>query len=311
MIVAAGLGTRLRPFTHWRPKPAVPVRGLPLIAYPLALLARAGVSEVVINVHHLPGVLRAAAEASVPAGMKLHFSGEDELLHTGGAIRRVASFLRESDPCLVLGGDMIVDLDLKGLVRRHTHSGRSVTALMTEHPRAAEFGTIGLDGEGRLRRIGQRIDWGGEEQAGVYSWVNVLSARAFDTLPERDSFSHLDEWWAPWAKREPDAVGGEVLDAARCRWIPVGTPTEYLAANLDLPTLSYLDVDTAARAAGARFGPRSVIGALATVPDDVALVDAVVWDRESVPAGSVLERGVFAGGRFHLVPATDTKEASS
>jgi NDP-sugar pyrophosphorylase family protein len=310
MIVAAGLGTRLQPFTHWRPKPAVPVRGLPLIAYPLALLARAGVTEVVINVHHLPRVLQAAAEAFAPPGLRLHFSGEDELLHTGGAIRRVSSFLRESDPCLVLGGDMIVDLDLPGLIQRHTHSGRSVTALMTQHPRAAEFGTIGLDGEGRLRRIGERIDWGREEQAGVYTWVNVLSARAFDTLPERDSFSHLDDWWVPWAEREPDAVGGEVLTSEQCRWIPVGTPAEYLDANLALPALSYLDVDRTARAIGARFESRSVIGAGAQLGEDVVLEDAVIWDGELVPAGSVLKRGVFAGGRFHPTANADAGAAS-
>ena len=72
MIVAAGLGTRLQPLTHHRAKPAVPVRGVPLIAYPLAFLARAGVSEVTINVHHLPESLIAAARRGTnrPAAMR-------------------------------------------------------------------------------------------------------------------------------------------------------------------------------------------------------------------------------------------------
>ena len=300
MIVAAGLGRRLQPFTRWRPKPAVPVRGLPLIAYPLALLARAGVTEVVINVHYLPAMLRRAAEAWTPPGLRLHFSHEDELLQTGGAIRRVAAFLRESDPCLVLGGDMVVNLDLASLVRRHTRSGRAATALLTEAPEAAQFGTIGLDGQGRLRRIANRFDRGREEQAGVYTWVNVLSARAFETLPDRDAFNHLDDWWAPWSEAEPDAVGGEVLGPDDgCQWIPVGTPAEYLRANLSLPALSYLDVDAAARAAGARIERSAIVGAGARVPDDVVLEDTVVWDGEDVPAGSQLRGGVFAGGSFH------------
>lgn len=305
MIVAAGLGTRLRPLTAWRPKPAVPVRGLPLIAYPLALLKAAGVTEVVINLHHLPNVLRAAAEEWVPPGLTLTFSDEPELLHTGGAIRKVAGFLRESETCIVLGGDMIVDLDLPALIARHRDSDRAVSAVLAEHPRSAEFGTIGLDGNGRLRRVGQRIDRGGEEQAGVYTWVNVLSARAFETLPERESFNHLDDWWAPWSEREPDAVGGEVLSAAECPWKPVGTPAEYLDANLSVPDLSYLDVDARSRAIGAHLAPGLVIGAGASVPPDADLEEAVVWDGEQVPSGFRARRGVFAHGQFHSVHGAD------
>ncbi|MBW2399666.1 MAG: NTP transferase domain-containing protein, partial [Deltaproteobacteria bacterium] len=66
MIVAAGLGTRLRPLSELRPKPAMPVRGIPLIAYQLALLSHCGVSETAINVHHLPEVLQQAAERYKP-----------------------------------------------------------------------------------------------------------------------------------------------------------------------------------------------------------------------------------------------------
>ncbi len=96
MIVAAGLGTRLDPLTRLRPKPALPVRGLPLVAYSLALLARHGVTQAVVNVHHLPELLVDAARRHCPAGLELRFSRETELLGTGGGIRRVADFLRES-----------------------------------------------------------------------------------------------------------------------------------------------------------------------------------------------------------------------
>jgi len=302
MIVAAGLGTRLRPLTHLRPKPAVPVRGIPLIAYPLALLAHAGVTEVMINLHHLPDVLRDAAERWAPAGLQVTFSHEPELLHTGGAIARVADFLRESDPCVVVGGDMIVDLDLADLVRQHTVSGRAVTSVLTDHPRAAEFGTMGLDGRNQLRRIGSRWDRGLEEQAGVYTWVNVLSARSFETLPDQTAFNHLDDWWAPWAEREPAAVGGVVLDAAACSWAPVGTPAEYLAANFEAAPLRYLDVAREARRIGAQLSNTAVIGHDAHVDASSPLDRVVVWDGEQVPARMPLHHGVWAGGAFHAVP---------
>ena len=315
MIVAAGLGRRLLPLTALRPKPALPVRGLPLIAYPLALLAQAGVREVAINLHHLPDVLRQAALRWRPEGLALRFSPEPALLQTGGAIGRMADFLRESDPCLVLGGDMIVDFDLPALLRAHRESGRAVTALLLDDPRAAHFGSLGLGADGELRRIGARFNLGGERSAGLYTWVNVLSPRAFETLPAQAAFNHLDHWWGPWAQREPGAVGGVVWGGAgkpRCTWQPVGTPPEYLHANLHPAALSYLDADAAARQNGARLAAQCIIGADAKLPANARLHRAVVWDGEQVPPGFQGSDGVFAGGRFHpCLPAPGRRGENS
>ncbi len=302
MIVAAGLGTRLRPLSNLRPKPAVPVRGIPLIAYPLALLAQAGVREVAVNVHHLAARLVEASEAWRPPGLALRFSEEPELLDTGGGIARVASFLRESDPCLLIAGDMVVDLDVGALLALHRASGRAVTAVLLRDPRASGFGTIGVDRMGCMRRIGRRFDLGGEGDCGVYTWVNVVSARAFDWMPAREVFSHLDDWWMPELARGSREIGAVVLGPEACRWEPVGTLAEYLHANFALPpALSYPAVDARARASGATLLPDLVIGAGAEVPPDARLERAVVWDGERVPAGFAGRNGVFAGGSFHAV----------
>lgn len=305
MIVAAGRGTRLLPLTHLRPKPALPVRGIPLVGYTLALLAHAGVREVVINVHHLPEALAEAARAWCPPGVELRFSPERELLGTGGAIRRVADFLRESDPCLVLGGDMLCDVDLPALIERHRAGGQWATLLLREDPRAARFGTIGVDGEGDVRRIGRRLDRGGEERAGLYTWVNVLSPRALDALPEREAFGHLDAWIFPLASDAPGRVRGVVSGVEDGLWEPVGTPREYLETNLAPRRLSYWDADARARAAGARLEPELVVGAGAELGPGARLRRAVVWDGERVPAGLRGEEGVFAGGAFHPVREVD------
>lgn len=303
MIVAAGLGTRLRPLSELRPKPAMPIRGVPLIAYPLALLARCGVTETVINVHHQPEMLVAAAERYAPPGMSLRFSFERELLDTGGGIRRVADFLRESDPCLILGGDMIVDTDLPALLETHRTRGDAITLLLRDDPRVATFGSIGVDPEGRLRRIATRFDLGGEEAAGLYTWVNAVAARAFERLPERDVFGHLDDWIAPLLAQGASDVRGEVAAPEACVWEPVGTPAEYLEANLHPPPLSYFDPDALARREGTRFEPDLVIGAGAILAAGASLQRAVVWDGEHVRAGVRASDGVFAGGVFH--PCSD------
>ena len=304
MIVAAGLGTRLRPLTELRPKPALPVRGLPLLAYNLALLAKHGVREVVINTHVLPERLKEAARRFCPAEIALEFSVEEELLDTGGGIRRVADFLSAggasgSEPCLILGGDMILDADLSALIEKHRSADAAVTLLLRADPRTAKFGSIGIDAEGRIRRIGRRFDLGGETGAGLYTWANVLSPRAFESLPDREVFSHLDDWLAPLLAQGAEDIRAELWDTAACFWEPVGTPAEYLAANLARPNLSFLDVDALARAHGTRFEGDLVLGAGATLGAGASLRRAVVWEGEQVPAGLEVSGGVFAGGAFH------------
>ena len=302
MIVAAGLGTRLRPLTELRPKPALPVRGIPLIAYSLALLARHGVTEVVINVHPLPDILMDAARRHCPAGIDLRFSIEAELLDIGGGIRRVADFLRESDPCLILSGDMLLDADLSALVATHRERGDAWTLLLRAgDPREKAFGTIGVDSEGRLRRIGSHLDLGGERRAGLYAWANAVAARAFDSLPDRNIFGHFDHWIAPQLASGATDIRGEILAARDFVWQPVGAPAEYLAANLDPIQLSYQEAIADAQRAGARIDRDVVIGAGAELGPGVRLRRAVVWDGERVPNGLEASDGVFAGGVFHPV----------
>ncbi|MGH0028581.1 MAG: nucleotidyltransferase family protein [Myxococcota bacterium] len=300
MIVAAGLGTRLRPLTNLVPKPAVPVCGLPMIAYTLALLRHHGVTEVIVNTHHLPAMLERTATEHCPVGLALRFSREETLLDTGGGIRRAAGFLRESDPCLIVGGDMLLDADLTGLVSRHRDRGDAVSMLLREDVRADTFGTVGVDDEGVVRRIGSRHDLGGATRAGVYTWANVVSARAFDALPDREAFSHFDDWIVPLLEAGARDVRG---DFAPCTWEPVGTPREYLAVNFAPPALSYLDVAAEARRRGVRLEPGLVVGAGAKIGAGASLANTVVWSDEHVPAGARLEDGVFAGGRFHAFGA--------
>jgi NDP-sugar pyrophosphorylase family protein len=297
MIVAAGLGTRLRPLTELRPKPAVPVRGVPMLAVTLRWLRHHGVSEVVINTHHLPELLEETARRHCPTGLALRFSREPALLDTGGGIRRVASFLRESDPCLLVGGDMLIDADLTALVERHRARRDAITLLLRDDPRIESFGSIGVDADGRVRRIASRLDLGGEVRKGLYPWVNVVSARAFDALPDAEVFSHFAGWIAPMLERGAADIRGEL--SLPSVWEPVGTLREYLQANFSPPALSYLDLDAVGAGLGTRFTPEAVIGAGASIGPGARLRRVVIWDGENVPAELDASEGVFAGGGFH------------
>ncbi len=255
MILAAGRGERMRPLSESCPKAALLVHGIPLIAYNLALLAAHGVREVIVNLHHLAEKVREAAEQFCPIDLKLHFSLEHELLNTGGGIRRATPFLSQSDPCLVLASDMLLDYDLGSLVERHRSQGDAVTLLLRENTRAAAFSTIGIDAAGKVRRIARRFDLAGEVQQGVYVSVTVIAARALKTFPQRERFNHLDDWLAPLLRAGADDIRGEIAAPGDCFWQPVGTPEEYWEANSTAHVFQHFDV-TAIAARGSSNAQR-------------------------------------------------------
>ncbi len=181
--------------------------------------------------------------------------------------------------------------------------------LLKDDPRSAQFGTIGVDAEGRVRRIANRLrvpghataDSGDECAAGVYAWVNLLDPRIFDWLPDKTRFSHLDDWFLAALGDEPGAVRGYVAERG-CRWEPVGTPQEYWEANFGDFRPSYFDPEALATRRGVRFQTGAVLGRGAEVAPGAELDGVIVWDDERVPAGSY-HRGVFAGGAFHACDA--------
>ena len=298
MILAAGLGLRMRPLSELCAKPALPVRGTPVIAYLLELLKRHGVREVMVNLHHLKDSVREAVHEFQPSGIEVSFSDEPELLGTGGGIRQAREFLMQSDPCLVLAGDMLLDLDLAALVSRHRKRGDLATLVLREDSRVGRFGSIGISKGGAVRRIAESFDLGGEHAAGVFTSVRVFSPAALESLPERDCFEDLRDWLVPMLKDNTGGITGELLAQDRCSWEPVGTPEEYLAVNFHPPSLSFIDNDARATERGVKIKHELVVGARATLGAGAKLSRCVVWDGESVPAGTVATQGVFAQGRF-------------
>lgn len=297
MILAAGRGTRMQPLSSLRAKPALPVRGVPVIAYLLALLEHCGVREVIVNLCHLPDTVRAAVKRYTPPGIGVCFSHEIEPLGTGGGIKAAAHFLRESDPCLVLAGDMLLDTDLAQLADRHRRRGDRCTLLLRRDPRQTSFGSIGVDAEGCVRRIGSRFDLGGERAAGLFVGVRVLASRIFETLPTADRFEDLSDWFAPLLAAGERDIRGDLLEAGQCRWEPIGTPAEYLQVNLNPPELSFMDRTRLAEEA--RVEGSLVVGTRVRFGEGARLERAVVWEDESLPEGMQASDGVFAGGRFH------------
>src|SRR3954454_824641 len=112
MVHAAGLGTLLRPLTFEIPKPMVPVLDRPVMAHIVDLCARQGFDQLVANLHYFPDTIKDCF------GDRLEYRYEEELLGTAGGVRNVRDFFGD-DPVVVISGNALSDIDLKGLVERH------------------------------------------------------------------------------------------------------------------------------------------------------------------------------------------------
>jgi NDP-sugar pyrophosphorylase family protein len=301
MILAAGLGTRLAPLSSYCAKPAMPVRGIPVIAHTLTWLAKHDVSEVVVNLHHLPDSVRDAVERHRPAGVSVRYSHEPELLGTGGGMRAVADFLAGSDPSVVVAGDMLVDFDLSAAVARHVARGDRYTLLLREgDPRAEAFGTLGVDAEDRLRRIGKRFDLGGETRRGLFMGIRIVAARCLAGWPDTEVFEDLADWLGPQLRAGAEDVRVDWIAARGSLWEPVGTAEEYLAVNLDPPPLSYRSEIPGTPQAEVIEGVNGpvVVGQAARVDPEARLERVVVWPGEQIPARTHLRDGIWAHGQF-------------
>src|SRR5438552_8545786 len=149
MVLAAGLGTRLRPLTDTLPKPLLPVAGRPLLEWNLLILKRHGITEVIINLHHLGEQIVRALRDGARLGLRLAYSHEPTLQGTGGGIKQATPFLKDG-PFLVLNGDTLSDCDLTALIAAHRVSGALATLAVRDDPEAASWVPVTLDVRGRI-----------------------------------------------------------------------------------------------------------------------------------------------------------------
>src|SRR3954454_8838467 len=143
MVLAAGLGTRLRPLTYEITKPMVPVLDRPVMEHIVDLLDRHGFEEVIANLHYFPDSIREHF------GERREYRVEPELLGTAGGVRACASFFGD-EPFLVISGDALTDIDLTALAARHRETGGIATLAVKQVPDTREFGVVLHDGEGRI-----------------------------------------------------------------------------------------------------------------------------------------------------------------
>lgn len=220
-LLAAGLGTRLRPATENRPKALLPFLNVPLIRRRLEALARRGIREAAVNLHHEGAQIVEYLGERPGDPIAVRFFWEPEILGTAGALKNAEAFL-EDEEFLVWNVDAELDFDLGELVGAHHRSGAAVTVLAAANPDPLRFTPLGVR-EGRLLSVGEPV-----EDPFLFTGVSLISPRALRRILPGPRSLVADLWGPILAEgREPIAVAVHAGD-----FFDLGTPDDFLAASL-------------------------------------------------------------------------------
>jgi len=298
MVLAAGLGLRMRPLTLVRAKPVLPVLNRPLLHWTLERLAAQGFTDVIVNLHHLPDSVTSALGDGSELGLRVRYSREQRILGTAGG-PRVVRDLFGAEPFLLVNGDVLFDFDLGALLVRHRRSGARATLALRPNPDPREYGKVVTDRRGRILSLAGRPRRA-RGTVSLFTGVHVVDPALLDRLPPGPS-GMVTDLYAPLVEE------GELLQGVRVggAWYDLGRPRLYLETQLRL-----LRGATRGRRGlvhpESRVGPgarleRCVVGATATVGEDARLENSILWDGARVETGarvtdSIVVAGATVGG---------------
>ena len=230
MILAAGLGTRMRPLTDSRPKALIEVLGRPLIDFALRTVAAADIRDVVINLHHLGDQVRTYVGDGSRWGVHVDYSPEDPLQGSGGGIRQARPLLGDAT-IVTLNADTLAGVELGPLLEEHRRRQATATMVLRRDPQMERYGAIRLRTDGRIQNFLTHTAPGpaAPAEAFMFTGVQILEPRVFDFMAE-GAFS-ITEVTYPRMLKAGVPLFGSVFEGP---WLTVGTPGEREHAENEL-----------------------------------------------------------------------------
>lgn len=230
LILAAGYGTRLRPLTDQRAKPAVPVAGVPLIIRVLQWLSRWGVRDVVINLHYKPQTITALVGDGQAFGVKVRYSWEPSILGSAGGPARALQ-LHDAERWLIVNGDTLTDVDLARLTNRHRASGALVTLAVVRNPDPARYGGVIVRDD-----VVTGFTPASRNPPDTCHFVGVQAVErsAFDDVPADRRSESVGELYPRLIESHAGSIRAFTSNA---RFFDIGTPGAYAATSSSLEKL--------------------------------------------------------------------------
>jgi len=309
LVLTAGLGTRLRPLTDVRAKPAIPVAGEPMIRRIVSWLVSHGVDDLVLNLHHRPETLTAVLGDGRDLGARVRYSWEHPRILGSAGGPRLARAIVDADPFLIVNGDTLTDVDLARLAGAHAASGALVTLALAPNREFLRYGGVQMDADGHVAGFIPR----GPSAAGSYHYigVQVVAGRVFDGIQPGQAARSIGGVYDALIASQPGSVRGVVSDAT---FYDVGTPGDYWRTSQAFAAASGASpvAQGFSPAAGSLIGRGARIDASARVTqsilwDDVevgagvVLDECIVTDRVRVPPGAIYQRSILIARDDELV----------
>lgn len=274
LVLTAGLGTRLRPLSYVRAKPAMPVAGAPLVRRILAWLASQGVRDVVLNLHYRPETITAVVGDGSDLGLRVRYSFEDPILGSAGGPRHALPLI-DSPRFFLINGDTLTDVELGALAERHEASQALATMALIVQPDAGHYGGVALDADGAVTGFIRR----GTPSTYHFVGVQAVNAEAFASVAADQAADTVTALYPTLLAEHAGSIRGFVCDAS---FHDIGTAHDYLLTSLLF--------------AGQENRPLPLIGQRSVVDPTATVEDSVLWDDVVVEAGAVLTRCVVADG---------------
>ena len=221
MLLAAGLGERLRPLTLSTPKPLIPVSGHPLIEYNIRLLKKFGVEKLVINLFHLGEKIQSSLGDGKRFGLKIDYSPESQLLGTGGGVKAAEKFLGGKRFWL-MNADILIDLDLKKVFETHQSGKALATLAVTPSSRKDIQNWVFVGDDGQILEIGDKAPPGSAKKT-VFTGVHLVEPTVLDLLPAGRKSCIIQDAYDPLLRQ------GKKLNALLFEgyWRDLGTAERY------------------------------------------------------------------------------------
>lgn len=198
MIFAAGLGTRLKPLTDYRPKALVKVKGMPLLEIVIQRLKLFGVKDIIINVHHFAPMMIEFLTKNNNFNINIAISDESKcLLNTGGGLKKAAGFFDDDQPFLLVNTDILTNLDLKELYEAHLQSD-AIATLAVRHRETSRYllfdEGMAMHGWANVKSGEIKLSRNDSEQLQMlaFSGIHVIDPKIFQFMPIDDVFSIID-----------------------------------------------------------------------------------------------------------------------
>lgn len=239
MVLAAGLGTRLRPLTDDRPKALVEISGRTLLEITLTRLREFGVREVIINVHHFAQMIETYLQANGNFGLRIEISREETLLDTGGGLKKAGYFFQDNtgsreEPFILHNVDVVSSIDFGGMLRLHVERNALATLAVQDRPTSRYLlfdDTLELCGRQSVRDGKPELVRPSESrQPLAFSGIHVISPRFLAVMSEQGAFSIIDTYLRVAAE------GNKILGfrSDKYYWRDLGRPDHVAQAAEDI-----------------------------------------------------------------------------